>query len=96
MSDAPHRSALAVRLYSTGPQCTLCVRTLADLEALSGRYRIAIERVSVDPSRIGPRRLAWRVPVVEVNDEVIAEGRIEASALEAALRACGAEPREHA
>lgn len=93
-AEAEEDAPLVVRLYSTGPQCSLCVTTRGHLDQLALRYDLTIEPVAVDPTRIGPRRLAWRVPVVEVDGAEIAAGRIDPRDLEQALVACGARTRE--
>lgn len=92
--EAEHATPLVVHLYSTGPQCSLCVSARGHLDELALCYHLRIEAVAVDPARIGPRRLAWRVPVVEVEGVEIAEGRIDPANLEKALVECGARTRE--
>ena len=79
-----------VTVFTTGPECSLCETTLADLERLGRRLAFRLEVVDL---RERPERIldyALRAPVVHVDGRLVAEGRIDAAALETALRGAGA------
>jgi hypothetical protein len=81
-----------VTLFTTGPECSLCERTRADLDRLA---RVLAFRLEVVDLRDRPERIldyALRAPVVHVDGRLAAEGRIEPSTLESALRNAGAAP----
>ena len=84
MSEEP-----LVEIFTTGPECHLCEVTKADLGALRKRYSFRLSTVDL---REGPEqalRYALRAPVVHVDGELVAEGRIGIGELESALKARG-------
>jgi hypothetical protein len=76
-----------VELYTTGPGCSLCEGTRADLEALQDTWphRLVLRHLGDGPPPEAD--YVWRVPVVHIAGRRVAEGRIERRALETALRA---------
>jgi hypothetical protein len=80
-----------VTLWTTGPACRLCEEAKRELERLGGLFAFRLDVVDL---RERPNRdYALRAPVVAVGGAVVAEGRIPAGALEAALRAAGTPVR---
>ena len=81
-----------VTVFTTGPECSLCEKTLSDLARLSRRFAFRLEVVDL---RTRPERIldyALRAPVVHVDGRLAAEGRIDSAALESALLGAGAAP----
>ena len=80
-----------VELFTTGGGCRLCERTRSDLEALQARWphRLVLRDLAHGPAPEAD--YVWRVPVVHLDGQRVAEGRIAPEALERALAA--ASPR---
>lgn len=69
-TPGPHRTVL----YSQ-PNCTLCVRAAEILDELGVPYETAWRDEFV-----------FRIPVIEVDGRIVAEGRIDARAVRRAVR----------
>lgn len=76
-----------VELFTTGPGCSLCERTRSDLEALAARWSFRLVVRPLDAGGVPAPDYVWRVPVVHIDGDRVAEGRIPREVLEAALRA---------
>ncbi|MGE0193355.1 MAG: glutaredoxin family protein [Thermoleophilia bacterium] len=87
MSAGPDGPRPLVELFTTGPGCSLCERTLADLEVLATRFAFRLVLRPLGASEVPAADYVWRVPVVHVDGRRVAEGRIPPEALEVALRA---------
>jgi len=81
---------LLVELFTTGPDCGLCERTLADLHALGAgrRFRLEVVDLRARPGGI-PADYLLRAPVVHVAGARVAEGRIDLRILARALEGEG-------
>ncbi len=76
-----------VVLFTTGPSCSLCGTTHADLVRLAGLYPFRLEVRDLAVGAAPSPDYVFRVPVVHIDGRLVAEGRIETSTLEAALGA---------
>lgn len=84
----PQRRAAAVPavLYTRAP-CPLCDDLVRALDATGLAGRLALEAVDVDGDRELKKRYGLRVPVLVIDGEVCAEGRVEPAQLARAVRA---------
>lgn len=72
-----------VQVYSR-PGCHLCERLLEELlPLLRGRARLEVRDVDADPA--WQRTFGTRIPVVEVDGQVICELKLDVAAVEAAV-----------
>jgi hypothetical protein len=78
------RSATVV-LYSR-PGCHLCEEALAKIVALHGDgYRFDLREVDIESEELLHRKLLERIPVVEVDGELVSELILDVTALRARL-----------
>ena len=89
------RRRIRVVLYTTGPDCSLCERTEVDLGLLAREFPLGLSLVDVRSDEGLRARFGERVPVVEVEGLVAAEGRVSPAALRVALErvSAGGEQR---
>jgi hypothetical protein len=72
-------------LYSR-PGCHLCEVALAELVALHGEgYRFELREVDIESDEALLRRMLERIPVVELNGEVISELSLDQTSVRARL-----------
>ena len=76
-----------VVFFTTGPACTLCERTRSDLETLAARHGFAWRSVALHELEQPVADYLIRAPVVHIDGQLAAEGRIDRAELEQALRA---------
>ena len=82
-----------VVVYSR-PECHLCAEAIEAIVALHGEgYRFALREVDIESDELLLRRLLERIPVVELDGEVVSELVFEADALRARLDTVGADDR---
>jgi len=80
-----------VVVYSR-PGCHLCERALAEIVALHGDgYRFELREVDIESEETLLRRMLERIPVVEVDGEVVSELVLDGAALRARLDTVGAD-----
>ena len=79
-------------MYSKA-DCPLCDAGTFVVEKVARRLAIPVEKVDIEPDPALQARYRERVPVVEFEGAVVAEGRIEERALEARLAPAGAKRR---
>lgn len=74
-------------LYLTRPSCHLCADALPLVNRLSKRHGFTLEEVNIDLSDKLTMTYGLRIPLLKTADgQVLAEGRIESSALKKELR----------
>ena len=79
-------AAVPAVLYTRHP-CPLCDELSHALGAAGLLDRLALERVDVDSDHELKKRYGLRVPVLAIDGEVCAEGRVEPVELERVVRA---------
>ena len=80
-----------VLVYSR-PGCHLCERALEAIAALrDDGYRFELREVDIESEELLLRRLLERIPVVEVNGEVVSELVLDQTVLRARLDTVGAD-----
>jgi len=67
--------------------CTLCDELRVEAEPIAARYGVAIRSVDIDADPALRRRYGWDVPVLCWRGGEICRHRLDADALEHALRA---------
>jgi glutaredoxin len=78
-------------LYSR-PGCHLCERALEELVALHGEgYRFELHEVDIDSDEELLRTMLERIPVLELNGEIIAELVVDQTSVRARLDTVGAD-----
>jgi len=78
-------------LYSR-PGCHLCEEALAELVGLHrAGYRFELREVDIESDEALLRRMLERIPVVEVNGEVVSELTLDRAAVRARLDTVGAD-----
>lgn len=78
-------------LYSR-PGCHLCERALGELVALHGEgYRFELHEVDIDSDEELLRTMLERIPVLELNGEIIAELVVDQTSVRARLDTVGAD-----
>lgn len=76
-----------VTVYSR-PECHLCAEAIEALVALHGEgYRFELHEVDIESEELLLRRLLEKIPVVEVDGEVISELVLDEAAVRARLEA---------
>jgi glutaredoxin len=79
-----------VTVYSR-PGCHLCAQAIEALVALHGRgYRFELHEVDIESEELLFRRMLEKIPVVEVNGEIVSELVLDRAAVEARLDTVGA------
>lgn len=74
--------------------CHLCEQALAQLVALHGEgYRFALREVDIESDEGLLRRMLERIPVVELNGEVVSELVLDQTSVRARLDTVGADDR---
>ncbi len=74
-----------VTVYSR-PECHLCEEALEAIVALHGDgYRFELREVDIESDELLLRRYLERIPVVEVDGEVVSELALDAAGLRARL-----------
>jgi glutaredoxin len=74
-----------VVVYSR-PGCHLCERALAEIVALHGEgYRFELREVDIESEESLLRRMLERIPVVELDGDVVSELALDGPALRAQL-----------
>lgn len=80
----------AVVVYSR-PGCHLCAEAVAALIALHGEgYRFELREVDIESEDLLLRRMLEKIPVVEVDGEVVSELILDEAAVRARLDTVGA------
>ncbi|MEX2108072.1 MAG: glutaredoxin family protein [Solirubrobacterales bacterium] len=80
-----------VVLYSR-PDCHLCTEALEAIVALHAEgYRFVLREVDIESDELLLRRLLERIPVVELDGEVVSELVFEPDALRARLDTVGVD-----
>jgi glutaredoxin len=78
-------------LYSR-PGCHLCEQALDELVALHGEgYRFELREVDIDSDEELLRTMLERIPVLELNGEVVAELIVDQTSVRARLDTVGAD-----
>jgi hypothetical protein len=78
-------------LYSR-PGCHLCEVALAELVALHGEgYRFELREVDIESDEALLKRMLERIPVVELNGEVVSELFLDRTSVRARLDTVGAD-----
>jgi glutathione S-transferase len=78
-------------LYSR-PGCHLCEQALGELVALHGEgYRFELHEVDIDSDEELLRTMLERIPVLELNGEVVAELVVDQTSVRARLDTVGAD-----
>ena len=78
-------------LYSR-PGCHLCEEAIEELAALRRTgYRFELREVDIESDETLLRRLLERIPVVELNGEVVSELALDRAAVRARLDTVGAD-----
>jgi glutaredoxin len=76
------------------PGCHLCKQALAEISALhSDGYRFELREVDIESEETLLLRMLERIPVVEVDGEVVSELVLDGVALRARLDTVGADDR---
>jgi glutaredoxin len=79
-----------VTVYSR-PGCHLCAEAISALVALHGEgYRFSLHEVDIESEELLLRRLLEKIPVVEVDGEVVSELLLDEAAVRARLDTVGA------
>lgn len=79
-----------VTVYSR-PECHLCAEAIEAIVAMHGEgYRFELVEVDIESEEGLLRRLLERIPVVEVDGEVVSELVLDAAAVRARLDTVGA------
>ena len=74
-----------VRLYAR-PDCHLCDEARAGLEKLrAGGHSFELEEVDIDTDDVLLRKFLERIPVIELDGEIVSELWLDADALRARL-----------
>jgi glutaredoxin len=82
-------------LYSR-PGCHLCEQALEELVALHAQgYRFELREVDIESDEALLRRMLERIPVLELNGEVVAELSVDQTSVRARLDTVGADDRGH-
>lgn len=72
-------------LYSR-PGCHLCEQALEELVALHGEgYRFELHEVDIESEELLLKRLLERIPVVEIDSEIVSELVLDEAAVRAKL-----------
>jgi glutaredoxin len=80
-----------VVVYSR-PGCHLCEEALAEIVALHGEgYRFELHEVDIESDELLLRRMLERIPVVEVDGQVISEFVLDQAVLRAWLDTVGTD-----
>jgi glutaredoxin len=78
-------------LYSR-PGCHLCEQALEELVALHAQgYRFELREVDIESDEALLRRMLERIPVLELNGEVVAELSVDQTSVRARLDTVGAD-----
>jgi len=78
-------------LYSR-PGCHLCEQALAELVELHGEgYRFELREVDIESDEELLRRMLERIPVLELNGEIVAELVVDQTSVRARLDTVGAD-----
>lgn len=78
-------------LYSR-PGCHLCEQALDELVALHGEgYRFELHEVDIDSDEELLRAMLERIPVLELNGEIVAELVVDQTSVRARLDTVGAD-----
>jgi glutaredoxin len=79
-----------VTVYSR-PQCHLCAEAIETLVGLHGNgYRFELHEVDIESEELLFKRLLEKIPVVEVDGEVVSELVLDEAAVRARLDTVGA------
>ena len=79
-----------ITVYSR-PGCHLCAEAVEALVAMHGEgYRFELHEVDIESEELLLRRMLERIPVVEVDGEVVSELVLDAAAVRARLDTVGA------
>ena len=90
MSDPPPSQVV---VYSR-PGCHLCEQALEAIVALRGEgYRFELREVDIESEELLLKRMLERIPVVEVDGQVVSELVLDEAALRARLDTVGADDR---
>ncbi|HEY1356291.1 MAG TPA: glutaredoxin family protein [Solirubrobacterales bacterium] len=78
-----------VVVYSR-PGCHLCEEAVAAIAAIHGEgYEFELREIDIESEELLLKRLLERIPVVEVDGELVSELRLDADALRARLDTVG-------
>ncbi len=67
------------------PGCHLCDALWPEVQALAGRFGVPARSVDIEQDRSLLRAFLWRIPVVRHGGRILAEGRVDPAALDAAM-----------
>lgn len=82
-----------VTVYSR-PECHLCAEAIEALIALHGEgYRFELHEVDIESEELLLRRLLEKIPMVEIDGEVVSELVLDDAAVRARLDTVGAWAR---
>jgi flavoprotein len=78
-----------VVVYSR-PGCHLCEEAVAEIAAIHGEgYEFELREIDIESEELLLKRLLERIPVVEVDGEVVSELRLDMDAVRARLDTVG-------
>jgi hypothetical protein len=81
---------VTVVLVYSRPECHLCEVAVAEIAAIHAEgYEFELREIDIESEQLLLRRLLERIPVVEVDGEVVSELRFDADAFRARLDTVG-------
>jgi hypothetical protein len=86
MPDPSRRERRATVVLYSRPGCHLCEEALAKIVALHGEgYRFELREIDIESEELLHRQLLERIPVVEVDGELVSELILDVTGLRARL-----------
>ena len=77
---------MTVVLVYSRPGCHLCEEAIAEIVSIRGEgYEFELREIDIESEDLLLRRLLERIPVVEVDGEMVSELRLDADALRVRL-----------
>jgi len=87
----PRATVIRLVLY-TRPGCHLCELALEELVGLNAEgYRFELHEVDIESDEMLLRRMLERIPVLELNGEVVSELTLDQASVRARLDTVGAD-----
>jgi len=96
IADPSHRrrGATAVLVLYSRPGCHLCEQAVEELAALHAEgYRFELHEIDIESDEGLLRRMLERIPVLELNGEVVCELVLDQTSVRARLDTVGADDR---